>query len=120
MKRLLLCALLAPTWAAASCGSAFCTVNTNWEAHGAWTEPGTRLDFRYEYINQDQPMAGSRKVGVGEVPRHHDEVYTYPRPSLTTLARPIDAACGVTLLIPVVGLAHYHVPNPMVVPLAER
>ena len=91
MKRLLLSALLAPTWAAASCGSAFCSVNTTWDVHGAWTEPGTRLDFRYEYINQDQPMAGSRKVGVGEVPAHHDEVYTYNRNYLTTIVSKLNA-----------------------------
>ena len=41
----------------ASCGSAFCLVNTNWGAQGVWTEPGWRADLRYEYINQDQPRA---------------------------------------------------------------
>jgi len=43
MKKLLLIApLLAVTGgeAAASCGSAFCMVNTNWNAQGAWIEPG--------------------------------------------------------------------------------
>lgn len=120
MKRLLLSLLLIPTGAAASCGSAFCTVNTNWEVQGAWTEPGTRLDFRYEYIDQDQPMAGSRKVGVGEVPRHHDEVYTYNRNYLTTIDRTIDADWGVSVLVPVVDREHYHVHNHMGGQLDER
>jgi hypothetical protein len=43
-------------------------INTNWNAQGQWTEPGARFDLRFEYIDQDQPMAGSRKVGVGEIP----------------------------------------------------
>jgi len=41
--------------AGASCGTAFCMVNTNWNVQGVWTEPGLRLDLRFEYIDQDQP-----------------------------------------------------------------
>lgn len=40
-------------------------VNTSWNVQGVWTEPGARFDLRFEYIDQDQPMAGRRKVGVG-------------------------------------------------------
>ena len=120
MKTLLFSALLIPGWAAASCGSAFCTVNTSWDVHGAWTEPGTRLDFRYEYINQDQPMAGSRKVGVGEIPRHHDEVYTYNRNYVTTIDRTLGADWGVSVVVPVVNREHYHIHNHMGAQLDER
>ncbi|HUQ25983.1 MAG TPA: hypothetical protein VM140_09950 [Burkholderiales bacterium] len=120
MKRLLLCTLLIPTWAAASCGSAFCTVNTSWEAQGAWTEPGTRLDFRYEYINQDQPMSGSRKVGVGEIRKHHDEVYTRNRNYLTAIDHTLDADWGVNVLVPVVSREHLHIHNHMGAQLEER
>jgi hypothetical protein len=120
MKRLLLCALLAPTWAAASCGSAFCSINTGWEAQGAWTDPGTRLDFRYEYINQDQPMSGSRKVGVGEIPGHHDEVYTRNRNYLTSIDHTFDADWGVNVLMPVVSREHFHIHNHMGAALEDR
>ena len=112
--------LLIPAGAAASCGSAFCTVNTDWAVQGAWTEPGTRLDFRYEYINQDQPMSGSRKVAVGEVRKHHDEVYTYNRNYLTTIDRTIDANWGVNVLLPVVDREHLHIHNHMGAQLEER
>jgi len=47
------CASLAAPAAFATCGAAFCTVNTNWDAHGAWAEPGWRFDLRYEHILQD-------------------------------------------------------------------
>src|SRR5262245_3645398 len=120
MKRLWLCALLAPTWAAASCGSAFCSINTGWEAQGAWHDPGTRLDFRYEYINQDQPMSGSRKVGVGEIPRHHDEVYTKNSNYLTSLDHTFDADWGVNVLVPVLDREHLHIHNHMGAQLEER
>src|SRR3954470_14497580 len=88
--------------AIASCGSAFCTVNTSGDTHGAWTEPGARLDLRYEYVNQDQPMAGSNKVGVGEIPRHHDEVSTKNRNTLAALDYTVNQDWAVNLLVPVV------------------
>ena len=105
MTRLLVFAVAAaaaPMSASASCGSAFCTTNTNWDVHGAWTEPGARLDLRYEYINQNQPMAGSRKISVGEIPRHHDEVYTKNRNWLGALDYTFNQDWGVNALVPVV------------------
>lgn len=36
----------AATLAVASCGSAFCSVNTNWDLHSAVSEPGARVDLR--------------------------------------------------------------------------
>ena len=58
-------AVAASLSAHASCGAAFCMVNTGFSASGVWTEPGTRLDLRYEYIDQDQPLHGKDKVSVG-------------------------------------------------------
>jgi hypothetical protein len=37
---------LSPLAAWAGCGSAVCSINTNWDTQGAWTEPGARLDLR--------------------------------------------------------------------------
>src|SRR5262245_25006260 len=68
-----------------SCGTAFCMVNTNWGMQGVSNERGARFDLRYEFIDQDQPMSGSRKVGVGEIRQHHDEVRTINRNWLATL-----------------------------------
>src|SRR4051794_13685075 len=90
MRKLLLYGLAAlapamPIPAGASCGAAFCALSTDWGVHGAWTEPGVRVDLRYEYIKQDQPMSGSRRIGVGEIPRHHDEVSTRNRNWLGTI-----------------------------------
>src|SRR5215212_4520382 len=65
--------------ASASCGAAFCLVNTDWSVQGAWTEPGARVDLRYESIDLDQPRSGRDRVAIGQVPRHHDEVETRNR-----------------------------------------
>ena len=64
--------------ALASCGSAFCLVNTSWDMPGAG-QPGLRLDLRFESVNQNQPYSGSSKVSVGQIPRDHDEVRTTNR-----------------------------------------
>ena len=104
-------ALAVPLESAASCGSAFCTTNTNWDTQGAWTEPGWRLDLRYEYVRQDQPQTGSRKIGVGEIPRHHDEVSTTNRNWLAGVDYTINQDWAVNATLPVVGREHNHVHN---------
>jgi len=113
MKRLLFAALAmsAAAEAGASCGSAFCMINTNWNAQGVWTEPGARFDLRFEYIDQDQPMAGSRKVGVGEIPQHHDEVRTLNRNWLGTFDYTFDNDWGMSATLPIVDKFHEHIHN---------
>jgi hypothetical protein len=34
-------------------------VNTNRSVQGLWNQPGPRVDFRYEYLDQDQPLAAA-------------------------------------------------------------
>ena len=65
-------------------------------------------------------MAGSRKVGVGEIPKHHDEVYTRNRNYLTSIDRTIDADWGVNVLVPVVDREHFHIHNHMGAQLEDR
>jgi hypothetical protein len=116
MKKLLLMAALAAGIAgeaAASCGSAFCMVNTNWNVEGAWIEPGARLDLRFEYINQDQPRAGSRKVGVGEIPQHHDEIRTINRNWIGTFDYTFNQDWGVSATLPYSIRDHSHIHHHM-------
>ena len=56
--------LLFPLAAAASCGSAFCTINTDWDTQAPWQDDATRLDLRAEYIRQDQLRAGTDKAAA--------------------------------------------------------
>ena len=113
--RLLMAALAAclAGEALASCGTAFCMVNTGWSTQGAWIEPGARIDLRFEYIDQDQPMSGSRKVGVGEIARHHDEVRTLNRNWLAKVDYTFSADWSVSATLPLLDRRHAHIHNHM-------
>jgi hypothetical protein len=97
--------------ARAGCGSAFCSLNTNWSTQGAWTEAGGRFDLRYEFIDQDQPRSGTENVGVGEIPRHHDEVRTINRNYIPGFDYTFDAHWGVGVQLPVMDRSHEHIHN---------
>ena len=103
----------------ASCGSAFCLVNTNWGAQGVWTEPGWRADLRYEYVNQDQPRAGTQNVGVGEIPQHHDEVQTLNRNWFATLDYGFSPNWGAMVIAPWIDRSHEHIHNHRGQPIPE-
>jgi hypothetical protein len=112
MKRLSLALVLcAPLGAAASCGSAFCMVDTQWSMQGVNVTPGTRFDLHYEYINQNHVQNGRRRIGVGEIPRDHDEVQTVNRNFIGTLDHNFDANWGVTATLPIVRRTHFHIQN---------
>src|SRR3954451_20964284 len=91
--------ICAPLTAAASCGSAFCTINTSWDAHGAWQEAGARLDLRYEYIPQDRKKGSGTNV-------EHDEIKTLNRNLLGTFDYTFNQDWGVNVLVPVLNRFH--------------
>jgi len=104
-----LCALALD--AAASCGAAFCVVNTDWATQGAWIEPGARLDLRYEHIDLDQPRHGRDRVAVGQISAHHDEVETRNRNWVATLDWGLTPAWALSLALPYVDRDHHHIHN---------
>jgi len=104
-------AALLPAIASASCGAAFCTVNTNWTTQNALLASGSAFDLHYEYIDQDQPRAGGDNVAVGQVPHHHDEVSTVNRNLVATYSRGFGNGWGVTVSAPLGDREHRHVHN---------
>jgi hypothetical protein len=48
--------------AQASCGSAFCSVNTHWDTQGITNADGLNLDVRYSQGKADQLRAGSSRI----------------------------------------------------------
>jgi hypothetical protein len=104
-------AALAPSAAQASCGSAFCAINTDWNIQGVYADPGARAELRYEYLNQDQLRKGSQAVAVGEVPSHHDEVSTLNQALFATLDYNWASGWGLSAIVPVVRRDHEHIHN---------
>jgi hypothetical protein len=107
----LLLASLYSAVASASCGSAFCTINTSWDVQGAWREPGARFDLRYEAVNQNRPRTGTRDLSFGEIPRHHDEQFTRNRNWIGTFDYTFSPDWGVSVTAPVVDRQHGHIHN---------
>ena len=95
----------------ASCGVTFCSVNTQWETQGAWTDPGLRLNLRYEYTNQDQLRRGSDKVAPGGILDTHDEIRTINRNLLIGADYALNPDWALSAQAPVVQRNHRHVHN---------
>jgi hypothetical protein len=123
MKRTILAAAFAAAAftnaAHASCGAAFCLVNTDWSAQGWWLEPGVLLDLKYELVDLDQPRTATDRIGVGEVPRHHDEVETKNRNWVLAADWSPAPAWGLAVTLPYVDREHVHIHNHQGAKLAE-
>jgi hypothetical protein len=104
-------ATLAPSLALASCGASFCPVNSNWTSESAMAEARHAFDLRYEYINQDQPMAGSRRIYAGEIRAHHDEVSTLNRNVVFSYSHNFDQRFGLSVSGAVGSREHQHIHN---------
>ena len=100
-----------PLQAYASCGGAFCNLNTDWDSQNIAIKPGVRLDIRAEFINLNQLRHGTHKTSpAGEVDEH-DEVRTINRNLLATLDWNMSNTWGLTLRLPVVKRSHKHIFN---------
>ena len=101
--------LLTTRLADASCGAAFCTLNTGWQMQGPSAEPGMRLDLRYDYIAQDHLRTGSHAINPDEVPGDTVETKTSNRNLMATFDYAAASGWGVSVLVPYVQRRHSHV-----------
>lgn len=103
--------LSSPIAATASCGSAFCTINTDWDTQAPWQSGATQLDLRMEYIHQDQLRSGTDKaVASGEL-GEHDEIKTLNRNVVASLSHAFSPSLSLALQVPLVSRDHSHVFN---------
>ncbi|HSW17674.1 MAG TPA: hypothetical protein VLJ86_10640 [Ramlibacter sp.] len=124
LTRLPQCLLLATLATAgvgahASCGSAFCSVNTDWTSDSLGTAEGRSFDVRYERIHQNQPRTGSTRIAVGQIPHHHDEVSTVNQNLLLQYSQTYASGWGYAVVAPVVNRDHLHVHNHRGTPIPE-
>ncbi|HSH90940.1 MAG TPA: transporter [Ramlibacter sp.] len=95
----------------ASCGSAFCSLLTDWSSGAAGLGASDFVDLRYESIDQSQPRSGSQKVAVGAIPRHHDEVSTRNRNLVANYTHNFANEWGVSITAPLAARDHFHIHN---------
>lgn len=105
------CTLL-PATSFANCGAATCTVNTNWTSDSAMVEPGSSLDLRYEFINQDQLRSGSRKVTASQITQEHEELGTNNHNLVASFSHNFDSAWGLSVSAPLIDRSHSHIHDP--------
>lgn len=104
---LLLVASPSYSWACAACG---CTLSPNWMDS---SEQPFRLDFRYDYINQNQLRSGTSTVSSGAASQkmndgNPQEVESYTKNNYLTMSGEytIDPSWKMTLVIPYVIRSH--------------
>lgn len=108
-----LCALLASSAVEASCGSAFCVLDTNWATQGVSSDPGTvRLDVRYEFVDQKHPRMGSKRISRDEDTTDTTELRTINRNLLTTLNYTLNKNWTLSASLPIVARSHSHIADP--------
>ncbi len=106
--------------AAASCGSAACLVNTQWQIHGIPTEAGgTLFQLQYDYIKQDQLYAGSHKTNVAPDDADALEQKTLSQTLIASLDYTFDSKWGVTATLPLIKRRHDHLADPFDDPTPE-
>ena len=108
---------LLPMVAAASCGSAFCTINTDWDTQTPWQNNATRLDWRMEFIPQNQARTGTKKSSPAG---HYQEVETSNFNGWMGLSHAFTPDLNVSIQIPLVSRDHLHIHHHRGVPLQAR
>lgn len=99
--------------AAASCGQAYCVLNTNWSMQGVAADPGSgRLDLRYEYINQNQLRRGKTNISAAEDTSDTTELGTVNRNFLATYDYTFSSSWGFSVALPAVSRTHNHIADP--------
>ena len=106
--------------AIASCGSAACLVNTQWQIHGIPTEAGgTLFQLQYDYIKQDTLLAGSKKTSVAPEDADALEQKTISQTAIASLDYAFSRDWGATVTLPLVARNHDHLADPYGEPTPE-
>src|SRR5258705_7644425 len=97
----------------ASCGSAFCVLNTEWATQGLASEPGSfRLDERFEFIDQKHLMQGTKRISQADDTADTTELRPINRNWLTTLGYTFTKSWAVSASVPIVDRSHSHIEDP--------
>jgi len=105
----------------ASCGQAFCVINTNWAMQGIPSDPGSsRLDLRFESINQTKLRQGNKSISASEVDEETLENRTSNRNLIATYDYTFSNDWGFTFAAPLQKRVHEHTVDPTTDPVDEK
>jgi len=92
----------------ASCGQAFCPVETATTTERHPHNGELQLNLIYEFIDMDDPYIGTGSARVGEIPRGHDEQFTRNQTIKFSLDYGITPRLTVGVLLPFLDRLHQH------------
>jgi hypothetical protein len=106
----------------ASCGTAFCSIHTDWDTQTPWNEQeaAIRLNLRAEYIHLNQLRSGTDKIAASSLSGEHNEIETHNLNWIGNLSYAISPALSVALQMPVVTRDHTHIFNEVTGPEQEN
>jgi outer membrane putative beta-barrel porin/alpha-amylase len=97
-----------PPQSLASCGQAFCPIETSTTAERHPYGGEFQFNLSYEFIDMDDPYIGTDSARVGEIPRPHDEEFTRNQTIKFSLDYGISSRWSVGLLVPFLDRLHQH------------
>jgi len=104
----LVCWLFSATPLLASCGQAFCPIETATTTERYPHNGELQLNLTYEFIDMDDPYIGTESARVGEIPRGHDEQFTRNQTIKFSLDYGITPRLTVGILLPFLDRLHQH------------
>jgi len=100
--------LTLPSQLRASCGQAFCPIETSTLVENPLGSGQLYFNLVYEFIDQDQPVVGTKDARVGQLPRAHDEEFTHNNTLKLQLDYGITPRLTVGVLLPYLDRLHQH------------
>jgi hypothetical protein len=97
-----------PSRPLASCGQAFCPIETSTTSERHPHGGELHLNLVYEFIDMDDPFIGTGSARVGEIPRDHDEQFTRNQTVKFSLDYGLTSRFSVGVLLPFLDRLHQH------------
>ena len=97
-----------PPQGLASCGQAFCPIETSTTTERYPHRGELQFNLSYEFIDMDDPFIGTDSAHVGEIPRPHDEEFTRNQTMKFSLDYGVSSRLAIGLLVPFLDRLHQH------------